>query len=97
MDQGQLLDSGSPAELIARHIEPEVVEVSGDEAITWLERHGRSRSVRTELVGETVFCYGRDARPLLEELAAHRGLRYLHRPANLEDVFLKLTGRELRE
>ena len=34
---------------------------------------------------------------ILEELAAHRGLRYLHRPANLEDVFLKLTGRELRE
>jgi lipooligosaccharide transport system ATP-binding protein len=25
------------------------------------------------------------------------GLRYLHRPANLEDLFLKLTGRELRD
>ena len=24
-------------------------------------------------------------------------LRYLHRPANLEDVFLKLTGRDLRD
>jgi lipooligosaccharide transport system ATP-binding protein len=97
MDQGRVLDSGSPAELIARHIEPEVVEVSGDAAATWLEQYGRSRSVRAELVGETVFCYARDARPLLEQLVAHRDLRYLHRPANLEDVFLKLTGRELRE
>ncbi len=25
------------------------------------------------------------------------GVRYLHRPANLEDVFLTLTGRELRD
>jgi len=24
-------------------------------------------------------------------------LRYLHRPSNLEDVFLKLTGRDLRD
>jgi lipooligosaccharide transport system ATP-binding protein len=33
-------------------------------------------------------------------LAALRGredLVYLHRPANLEDVFLKLTGRDLRD
>jgi len=25
------------------------------------------------------------------------GLRTLHRPANLEDLFLKLTGRQIRE
>jgi lipooligosaccharide transport system ATP-binding protein len=30
-------------------------------------------------------------------LQQHPELRYLHRPANLEDVFLKLTGREMRE
>ena len=36
-------------------------------------------------------------RPLLEALGAHRGLRTLHRPANLEDLFLKLTGRQIRE
>jgi lipooligosaccharide transport system ATP-binding protein len=28
----------------------------------------------------------------------HRSdLRYLHRPANLEDVFLRLTGREMQD
>jgi len=24
-------------------------------------------------------------------------MRYLHRPANLEDLFLKLTGRQIRD
>ena len=30
-------------------------------------------------------------------LATRAGVRYLHRPANLEDLFIKLTGRELRD
>ena len=30
-------------------------------------------------------------------LKAQSALRYLHRPASLEDVFLKLTGRDLRD
>jgi lipooligosaccharide transport system ATP-binding protein len=47
--------------------------------------------------GESVFCYVDDAQPLLLELQQHPELRYLHRPANMEDVFLKLTGREMRE
>jgi len=36
-------------------------------------------------------------RPAIESLAAEPDLLYLHRPANLEDVFLKLTGRDLRD
>ena len=34
---------------------------------------------------------------LLEALTAAPGLHYVHRAANLEDVFIKLTGRELRD
>ena len=34
---------------------------------------------------------------LLQSLEHAAYLRYLHRPANLEDVFLKLTGREMRD
>ena len=47
--------------------------------------------------GETVFFYTQDAKPLLDALATHPKLRTLHRPANLEDLFLKLTGRQIRE
>ncbi|MET0919140.1 MAG: nodulation factor ABC transporter ATP-binding protein NodI, partial [Burkholderiales bacterium] len=52
---------------------------------------------RCERTGETVFCYLRDPEPLIATLKEWPRLRYLHRPANLEDVFLKLTGRELRD
>jgi len=83
--------------LIAAHVEPEVIEVFGDEAKAWAGAHGRRLSSRLEMAGETAFCYATDPRPLLAALAHASGLRYLHRPANLEDVFLKLTGRELRD
>jgi len=52
---------------------------------------------RVETSGETVFFYTQDAAPLLQGLSAHPGLRTLHRPANLEDLFLKMTGRQIRE
>ena len=58
---------------------------------------GRALSDRIEISGETAFCYARDAAPLLRDLATRAGVRYLHRPANLEDLFIKLTGRELRD
>jgi lipooligosaccharide transport system ATP-binding protein len=54
-------------------------------------------AARVEVSGETVFFYTQDARRLLDALTRHGGLRTLHRPANLEDLFLKLTGRQIRE
>ena len=97
MDHGRLMAEGSPRALIERHIEPEVVEVYGDGVAQWAEGAARDAASRVELTGETVFCYSADAHPLLARLEGVKGLRYLHRPANLEDVFLKLTGRELRD
>jgi lipooligosaccharide transport system ATP-binding protein len=97
IDRGTLIASDTPRALIASHVEPEVVEVYGDDAKAWAEIHGRRLSRRLELSGETAFCYAKDAKPLLADLATRAGVRYLHRPANLEDLFIKLTGRELRE
>ena len=50
-----------------------------------------------EIVGETAFCYAQDEEPIVASLKSEPELIYLHRPANLEDVFLKLTGRDLRD
>jgi lipooligosaccharide transport system ATP-binding protein len=97
IDHGRLIASDTPRALIATHVEPEVVEVYGDDAKSWAESHGRRLAHRLELAGETAFCYAQDAKPLLADLATHAGVRYLHRPANLEDLFIKLTGRELRD
>ncbi|MBC7945135.1 MAG: ATP-binding cassette domain-containing protein [Burkholderiales bacterium] len=96
MDHGRIIASGSPRELIAAQIEPHVFEIYGDTAQDWARQHGWLAQ-RCEQSGETVFCYARDAAPLLKNLETYEGLRYQHRPANLEDVFLKLTGRELRD
>ncbi len=97
MDNGKLISEGSPRELIESNIEPQVVEVFGEHAAAWAHKHAAQYSQRFEVSGETVFCYTGDARQLVAHLHEQHGLRYLHRPSNLEDVFLKLTGREMRE
>jgi lipooligosaccharide transport system ATP-binding protein len=96
MDRGVLIAQGSPRALIGEHIEPQVVEVHGPGFEAWMER-ARRFAPRVERAGETVFCYASDARPILQDLEGQHALVYLHRPANLEDVFLKLTGRDLRD
>ncbi len=96
MDRGRLIAAGSPRELIAAHIEPQVVEVHGNGFEAWLER-ARGLAPRVERAGDTVFVYAADVAPALADLRQHPELSYLHRPASLEDVFLKLTGRDLRD
>jgi lipooligosaccharide transport system ATP-binding protein len=97
VDHGRLVAEGSPQELIRSEIEPHVVEVTGDGAAVWAGRaRSGSAAARVELVGETAFAYCADAGPVVED-AESAGLRCVQRRANLEDVFLKLTGRELRD
>ena len=97
MDRGRIIAHGAPRELVQTHIEPQVVEVHGDGAAEWGEREAPRLAARVERVGESVFCYARDAGPIVADLERRGALAYLHRPANLEDVFLKLTGRDLRD
>jgi lipooligosaccharide transport system ATP-binding protein len=97
LDHGRKIAEGKPRELIAQHLEPEVVEVYGNGALGLLDSPLRALAQRVECSGETVFFYTHDAAPLLQALGSHAGLRTLHRPANLEDLFLKLTGRQIRE
>ncbi|MBU1213776.1 MAG: ATP-binding cassette domain-containing protein [Gammaproteobacteria bacterium] len=97
MDNGRIISQGSPRHLIEQNIEPQVVEVFGETSGAWANEHGAIFAQRHEVSGESVFCYVQDAQPLVAHLQAQSALRYLHRPANLEDVFLKLTGREMRE
>jgi lipooligosaccharide transport system ATP-binding protein len=97
MDHGRAIATGPPRKLISDYIEPQVVEVYGDGLEEWMQTIGAPLCERCELTGETGFCYTYDAEPLLRDLERQTRLRYLHRRANLEDVFLKLTGRELRD
>jgi lipooligosaccharide transport system ATP-binding protein len=97
IDHGRKIAEGRPRDLIAEHLEPDVVEAYGQGALALAQAPFARLAARVEVSGETVFFYTHDARPLLEALAERPQLRTLHRPANLEDLFLKLTGRQIRE
>ena len=96
MDNGKLLESDAPDRLVAHHVEPQVVEVHGENAGRW-RTLGPDVVARHERAGDTHFYYCNDAAPLLRAVEGTPGVRFLHRPASLEDVFLKLTGRDLRD
>jgi len=98
LDHGRKIAEGKPRDLIAEHLEPDVVEVYGHGAVPLAEAPElKALAARIEVSGETVFFYTQDARRLLDLLTQRGGLRTFHRPANLEDLFLKLTGRQIRE
>jgi lipooligosaccharide transport system ATP-binding protein len=97
LDHGRKIAEGRPRDLIREHLEPDVVEVYGDGASALLGSDVATLANRVEQSGDTVFFYTRDASPILAALHTRPGLRTLHRPANLEDLFLKLTGRQIRE
>ncbi len=97
IDHGKILEKGTPRELIQRHIEPQVIEVHGENVALLYEQRDSLPVTRMEMIGETLLCYCEDERDLLAQLMTWPQLEFVHRRANLEDVFLKLTGRELRD
>ena len=99
IDHGKKIAEGKPRDLIAQHLEPDVVELYGHGALDLAAANSplKQYAARVEVSGETVFFYTAKAEPLLMALQAWPHIRSLHRPANLEDLFLKLTGRQIRE
>jgi len=96
VDHGRCIAIDSPAGLIATHIEPIVLEIMPGrpgEALAPIEPHADER---VERIGETTYLYTADP-ARAASLSARGELRVLRRAANLEDVFLKLTGRDLRD
>ncbi len=97
IDSGRPIASASPTALISQEIEPHVIEVHGPGRAHWADLAPRFGCGRVETVGETTFAYCEDPSAALAVLQTRSDVRTLHRPANLEDVFLKLTGRDLRD
>ena len=95
MDHGHILAQGSPRELIEEHVETDVIEVRGEGDA--LQDIARDSGCRLEQMGNSLYCYTADPAPLIEQLKDRHTVRFVHRPTGLEDVFLRLTGRELRD
>ena len=95
IDHGKLIAQGPPKDLIRIHCQKEVLEIRGELPDRLFTELGYQRS-RFEQAGDTYYLYSDDPTELLETAAALPELACLHRQSGLEDVFLRLTGRELR-
>ncbi|WP_233863442.1 nodulation factor ABC transporter ATP-binding protein NodI [Paraburkholderia adhaesiva] len=96
IEEGRKIAEGAPRTLIKSEIGYDVIEVYGPDPAA-LRDELAPFAERTEISGETLFCYVDDPQPIHQRLRHRADLRYLHRPANLEDVFLRLTGREMQD
>lgn len=93
LQQGRVIDQGTPPELIERTVGQEAVEIEGvpevqlqalaTEAGTWCRPFGSGYLLALPLD---------HPEPLWHRLAAAHPARLTRRQANLEDVFLRLTG-----
>lgn len=106
MDHGKILTEGSPAALVQKVVGREVLEVRAangllkalKDKIDALESGAGPRHRETEVVGDTMYVMIREKNgTLLEKIPEIQQLDFHLRAASLEDVFLKLAGRELRD
>ena len=97
MDSGKIITEGKPKNLIEKYIEGDVLEItSGEDITTYLkENHGQ---LHFEKVENKVHIFSKDPDRLLRDLVGKFRIEStLVRRATLEDVFLELTGRALKD
>lgn len=95
MDDGKILVEGSPQDLVSKYVGSDILEVEHTSpVIACLE----DMNARYEIFGDIVQVHTAQPREVAKELfeRCNPG-RVFARPASLEDVFLKLTGRVLRD
>jgi lipooligosaccharide transport system ATP-binding protein len=97
MDHGKIIEEGKPADLVKKHVGEDVLEVDYDpEVKEFLEE--KFPEARLEIVGDRIRVFTDQPHGVFEDFLKDfptKGATI--RNANLEDVFLKLTGRQLRE
>ncbi len=96
MDHGRILVEGRPQDLIRDHAGKDIIEV-GDPGEA-LRSFVRDRGLRHDDLGHRILIYCDERDQLYREVSEHYCRDgCILRTATLEDVFLKLTGRDLRE
>ncbi|HEY7745880.1 MAG TPA: ATP-binding cassette domain-containing protein, partial [Desulfuromonadales bacterium] len=96
MDHGRILVEGRPHDLVQAHVGRQVIEVQTPQEP--LREYVRQQGLEHEDLGHRLLIYGGESDELYHRLAetyCREGCTL--RQATLEDVFLRLTGRELRE
>ena len=97
LDQGRIVVQGAPHQLITDLVGIDVFEIEGTAAeLAALEKSFKECNAATERVSDKLYAYTREDCSRLEALLK-KSHSWLRRPANLEDLFIQLTGRSLRE
>jgi lipooligosaccharide transport system ATP-binding protein len=97
MDHGKIIEKGKPTDLVQKHAGEEVLEVAYSEEVMKLLQQ-TFRHARIELVGDKIHVFTSHPRGAFSKMLKADSFKgAVIRDADLEDVFLKLTGRRLRE
>jgi lipooligosaccharide transport system ATP-binding protein len=97
VDRGKIIEEGNPAELVKKHIGEDVLEVDNDEKLMPTLKEAFP-DARFEKLGDRMQIFTDKPHGVFEGFLKEHPLQNVTiRKANLEDVFLKLTGRGLRE
>jgi ABC-type multidrug transport system ATPase subunit len=100
MAGGRALCAGAPSELIAATLDREAIELDCPESEVAAVLGAFGDGAKTLRAGNRLMVFAEDAQPLLAHVRAHDGGErrpVVVRPANLEDVFLSITGTRLEE
>lgn len=99
MDHGKILALGKPVDLIREHVGKEVYEIRGNhEMLNPLRQEYLKRGFDAECFGDSLYLFVRDGMSSSEALFHElKDFDFHRRMASLEDVFLKVSGKELRE
>ena len=95
VDHGKILVEGRPLELIREHAGRDIIEVAEPDAK--LRSFVKERNLRHDDLGHRLLIYCGERDQLYREVSDYCRDGCTLRTATLEDVFLKLTGRDLRE
>lgn len=96
MDHGKILIQGRPADLVREHVGRDVLEIiePGREVQDFVSQNG----FQFDSLEHRIIVYGEEGDRLFERVASrYCNENCLYRMATIEDVFLRLTGRDLRE
>jgi lipooligosaccharide transport system ATP-binding protein len=97
VDKGKIIEEGSPAQLVRKHIGEDVLELDYDEKLISTLQESFP-DARVEKLGERMQIFTDKPHGVFEGFLKDHPLQNVTiRKANIEDVFLKLTGRGLRE
>jgi len=98
MHKGRKIMEGRPSHLLEENMEKYVLEVRDIESARQIDRQPLSRRIRVDPAPELMRYYCDDIEVLKDVAASHlKAGNYLIRQTNLEDVFLKATGRQLND